>query len=88
MNGMDEARAVLLLRRHRMGLSQRELAERAAIHQSMVCNIEKGKITPAPKSIVRIAHALRVHATVELRLSAPEWAEPIVIDLSDYNRQY
>jgi DNA-binding XRE family transcriptional regulator len=69
-NGQDAARepaganlaAVAKLvasRREALGLSQRELAKRAGISHTVVSRIESGEHSPSPRTLERLANALR-----------------------------
>jgi transcriptional regulator with XRE-family HTH domain len=46
--------------RHRLDLSQEELAERAGLHWTYVGGIERGERNPALVNIGKLARALRV----------------------------
>jgi len=46
--------------RHKMGISQEELAHRAGLHWTYVGGIERGERNPALKNIGRLARALGV----------------------------
>jgi len=46
--------------RHRLRLSQSAVSERAGIHPSYLCRIEKGKVHPTVQTAMRLAAALRV----------------------------
>lgn len=46
--------------RHRLGLSQEELADRAGLHWTYVGGIERGERNPALVNISKLAHALQV----------------------------
>jgi HTH-type transcriptional regulator/antitoxin HipB len=46
-------------RRETLGLSQRELAKRAGISHTVVSRIEGGEHSPSPKTLERLAEALR-----------------------------
>lgn len=46
--------------RQRKLLSQRELAERAGVSATTIANIETGKIRPHPRTLRKLADALRV----------------------------
>ncbi|MDO6353975.1 helix-turn-helix transcriptional regulator [Caloramator sp. CAR-1] len=45
------------------GLSQRALASKAGISQSMLSDIEKGKVNPTVKVLIKISNALGVDIT-------------------------
>lgn len=62
-------RAQLIARRQEMGLSQRELAERMATHQSVLSDYESGK-TSAPQlpNLLRWCDALEIDLEVVLHL--------------------
>jgi DNA-binding XRE family transcriptional regulator len=46
-------------RREALGLSQRELAKRAGISHTVISRIEGGEHSPSPKTLERLAEALR-----------------------------
>ena len=46
-------------RRETLGLSQRELAKRAGISHTVISRIEGGEHSPSPKTLERLADALR-----------------------------
>ena len=46
-------------RRETLGLSQRELAKRAGISHTVISRIEGGEHSPSPKTLERLAEALR-----------------------------
>lgn len=46
--------------RGRLGISQEELAERAGLHRTYVCDIERGARNVSLKSIEKLAKALEV----------------------------
>jgi two-component system, response regulator len=50
--------------RGRLGLSQEELAERAGLHRTYVCDIERGARNVSLKSIEKLAGALNISASV------------------------
>jgi Zn-dependent peptidase ImmA (M78 family)/DNA-binding XRE family transcriptional regulator len=50
----------LILAREARGLQKKELAERVDLTPSAVSQIERGKIRPAPETLLRLALALRV----------------------------
>lgn len=47
-------------RRERLGISQKELAERAKISQSFLCDIEQGRCKPSIDTAIKIAQVLNV----------------------------
>ena len=47
-------------RRKELGISQEELAERAGLHRTYVCDVERGARNLSLHSIVRIAAALKI----------------------------
>ena len=47
-------------RREQLGISQKELAERAKISQSFLCDIEQGRCKPSIDTAVRLAEVLDV----------------------------
>ena len=46
--------------RHRLGMSQEELAERAQLHQTYIAGIEVGGRNPTLKTVEKLARALQV----------------------------
>lgn len=61
---------LLLQQRHALGLSARELAERADVHHSTVTLIERGQIAqPRPDKLTRLARALEVEPSDFLTLA-------------------
>ena len=47
-------------RREQLGISQKELAERAKISQSFLCDIEQGRCKPSIDTAIKLAKALKV----------------------------
>lgn len=47
-------------RREELGISQKELAEKAKISQSFLCDIEQGRCKPSIDTAVKIANALNI----------------------------
>lgn len=47
-------------RREELGLTQKELAEKAGITQSFLCDIEQGRSKPSIDTAVKIADALNI----------------------------
>ena len=47
-------------RREKLGLTQKELAEKAGITQSFLCDIEQGRSKPSIDTAVKIADALNI----------------------------
>ena len=47
-------------RREQLGLNQKELAERAKISQSFLCDIEQGRCKPSIDTAIKIAKVLDV----------------------------
>ena len=48
-------------RREQLGMSQKELAEKAKISQSFLCDIEQGRCKPSIDTAVKLAQVLDVH---------------------------
>lgn len=48
------------MRRHDLGMTQKELAKRAQISQSTVTQIESGKKSPSIKTLCTVAKALKL----------------------------
>ena len=47
-------------KRERLGISQKELAEKAGISQSFLCDIEQGRSKPSIDTAVKLADALNI----------------------------
>lgn len=47
-------------KREELGLTQKELAEKAGITQSFLCDIEQGRSKPSIDTAVKIADALNI----------------------------
>ena len=47
-------------KRERLGISQKELAEKADISQSFLCDIEQGRSKPSIDTAVKLADALSI----------------------------
>ena len=47
-------------KRKRLGISQKELAEKAEISQSFLCDIEQGRSKPSIDTALKIAEALNI----------------------------
>ena len=47
-------------RREQLGISQKELAEKAKISQSFLCDIEQGRCKPSIDTAIKIAQVLDV----------------------------
>ena len=47
-------------RREQLGISQKELAEKAKISQSFLCDIEQGRCKPSIETAIKIAQVLDV----------------------------
>ena len=47
-------------KRERLGISQKELAEKAGISQSFLCDIEQGRSKPSIDTAVKLADALGI----------------------------
>lgn len=47
-------------KREELGISQKELAEKAGISQSFLCDIENGRCKPSIGTAIELAKALRV----------------------------
>ena len=47
-------------RREQLGLSQKELAEKAKISQSFLCDIEQGRCKPSIDTALKIAQVLDI----------------------------
>jgi transcriptional regulator with XRE-family HTH domain len=52
--------------RERVGLTQAELAKKLDIHQSDLCDIEKGRHSPKLETVEKIAKALEIPAVALL----------------------
>ena len=47
-------------RREQLGISQKELAEKAEISQSFLCDIEQGRSKPSIDTAIKISQVLNV----------------------------
>ena len=47
-------------KRERLGISQKELAEKVGISQSFLCDIEQGRCKPSIDTAIKIAQVLDV----------------------------
>ena len=47
-------------RREELGISQKELAKKADISQSMLCDIEKGRCKPSIYTAIKLAKVLQI----------------------------
>ena len=47
-------------KRERLGISQKELAEKVGISQSFLCDIEQGRSKPSIDTALKIAEALNI----------------------------
>ena len=47
-------------RREELGMSQKDLAEKAGISQSFLCDIEQGRSKPSIDTALKIAEALNI----------------------------
>lgn len=56
--------AQVIARRHELGLTQKQLAAAAGIHQSEISDIERGASTPSYRTLARVARGL--HAAIAL----------------------
>ena len=48
-------------KRERLGISQKELAEKVGISQSFLCDIEQGRSNPSIDTAVKLAEALNIY---------------------------
>jgi len=63
--------AQVIARRRELGLTQKQLAEAAGIHQSEVSNVERGASVPSYRTLSKIAHGLQTEvALVPVRQKA------------------
>jgi two-component system response regulator len=68
--------------RHRLGISQEELAGRAGLHRTYVCDVERGARNVSLESIEKLARALEVSVPSLLSYTR-EWAsEPVPAKIS------
>jgi len=58
---------VVRRRRHALGISQEELADRSGLHRTYISQIERGLKSASLKAIVALAKALGVSADVLVR---------------------
>ena len=47
-------------KRERLGISQKELAEKVGISQSFLCDIEQGRSKPSIDTAIKISQALNI----------------------------
>lgn len=47
-------------KREKLGISQKELAQKVGISQSFMCDIEQGRCKPSISTAVKLAKALKV----------------------------
>lgn len=77
----------MVRRRNELGLTQRELAEKAGTHQSQISRLENAEHDVQLSTLIKIAEAL--DTIVEIRLAEvaePQWEPMITIDFeSDYD---
>ncbi len=57
--------------RTRLGISQEELAVRAGMNWTYICDIERGVRNPSLESIVKLAHALEISAATLFSYDTP-----------------
>src|SRR5271168_4531815 len=58
--------------RHRLGISQEELAGRAGLHRTYICDVERGARNVSLESIEKLARALEIStATLFTLLPSP-----------------
>jgi transcriptional regulator with XRE-family HTH domain len=70
--------AILQEARHRAGLTQRELAERAGTSQSAIARIERGRQIPSLETLQRILRACDLD--LELRIVPHDTHDDTLID--------
>src|SRR5580700_478658 len=61
--------------RGRLGISQEELAGRAGLHRTYICDVERGARNVSLESIEKLAHALEI-PTARLFSGDPATGEP------------
>jgi transcriptional regulator with XRE-family HTH domain len=69
---MADAAFILRQARHRAGLSQRTLAERARTAQSAIARIERGQTSPTWDTLARLVEAAGFSLQAEVLTQAPE----------------
>lgn len=69
--------AQVIARRHELGLTQRQLAAAAGIHQSEISDIERGASAPSYRTLAKVARGLRTEvALVPLKKEASAAGRP------------
>lgn len=73
---MDPATTLRRSRKH-AGLTQRELAQRAGVPQSVIAKIESGRSTPRVDTLDRLLRAAghRLEASPRSEVDAQDWAQ-------------
>jgi transcriptional regulator with XRE-family HTH domain len=62
--------------RSRLGISQEELAGRAGLHRTYICDVERGARNVTLQSIEKLAHALEVSVSTLLSYSRESQNKP------------
>jgi transcriptional regulator with XRE-family HTH domain len=57
--------------RHRAGLTQADVAERANVHRTYLAGLENGSTTEAVRNLVRALHALDLEIVIRPRRREP-----------------
>lgn len=76
MVNIDSWSRVLVQARAQAGLSQRELAERAATSQPAVARLERGEVSPTLATLERLVAAAGFRLRLELEPELP--ADPVI----------
>lgn len=69
----DQTRIILSNARRDRGFTQRELAERVGVHQSLISDWEYGRVMPRVTSLVTWANGLQVTLAVHIARGAVEY---------------
>ncbi|HVT29234.1 MAG TPA: helix-turn-helix transcriptional regulator, partial [Lacipirellulaceae bacterium] len=54
----ENHRQLLVQRRHELGLSQQQLADKLNVMQVSICHLETGKTKPTPELLSKVCEAL------------------------------
>ncbi|MGM8366020.1 helix-turn-helix domain-containing protein [Virgibacillus sp. W0181] len=63
-NGQSQIISGLIQKRKELGLTQRDLAERANLHQTAIARLEKEGAIPRLDTLEKVAHALELQLTL------------------------
>lgn len=77
----EEIARMVIMRRARLGLSQRELAERVGTTASVISRIESGQHRTSTETLRRLAEALEGHAVLGFDFGTEEQPERELVRL-------